>query len=361
MINHASGFPGALRIGPLRVLAIGSVETRGLAFERAENGDATITVERLALQRVLGHTASSSLNAASAVLTNVVAALAAPAHGPAALAALTAQQIQVRGLKAAIRNVRRTHARRNGLVLDALGGLQGLVRAYITDALWLLDAEIVIPVTNGVIDFKRVDVEHLGPNSTLRAGPEGVYVTAPHGARIDLVAFDEHGLPSTSRDPSRARPQPVHGVMDLRAIIEAIVRAPADQPFARIADPKLEGSIRRTRLSGELQMGDGALGSAAGHLVMTGRAEGRNRMDLASTALGERIVIAMPQLAAASASLALAGQSLTVAQLSASLEARVVAGANASDARILELSINEAMLRDVKLASIDPGVQSGAA
>src|SRR5262249_3021293 len=149
------------------------------------------------------------------------------------------------------------------LELEALAGLEGIVRAYVTDALWIIDAEIVVPIAAGTIDFNRVVVEHVGPNSTLNVGPASIFLSATVRRRIDLFSFGAGGVPGASFDSatrSRLR-RGDHGQLALAPFLQALLGAPRDAPLARLADPDLERALRETRVTGEVKLGDGALGT----------------------------------------------------------------------------------------------------
>jgi len=104
---------------------------------------------------------------------------------------------------------------------------------------------------------------------------------------------------------------------------------------------------RRTRVAGELHLGDGTLAHGAQRVELAGRAGGTNRVTLDSTSLAERIVICVPQLLASAATLTAAGRDLRASSLSAAVEAHVLGAAARADGPGVLLSVARAALRDV--------------
>ena len=130
--------------------------------------------------------------------------------------------------------------------------------------------------------------------------------------------------------------------------------AQRDAPLVRLADPKLERPLRGARVAGELRLGDGALGTTACNVILTGRAAGRNRVEVASAALGERVVLRAPALAASAATLAIGHGVVSTGALDAALDVNAIAKADerphGTAPLALAVAIREATLRDVKYA-----------
>ena len=87
-----------------------------------------------------------------------------------------------RARRAAIAEFRRLRPR----VAVSVGGYASMPAVF---AAWKLDVDITMPVLAGRIDFDRVVVEHVGPNSCMGVAREGIYVEAPHRDRTELVGF----------------------------------------------------------------------------------------------------------------------------------------------------------------------------
>jgi len=270
---------------------------------------------------------------------------------------VAADEVRVEGMNAFIHEAPiAAIGQSDGMRLEALAGLDGLVRAFVTDALWIIDAEIVVPIAQGVIDFNRVVVEHIGPNSSMSVGPCSIHVDAPHRARIDLFTFGKGGVPGASPEapgpsPSRSRDR---GRLELAPFLQALLGAPRDEPFARLADADLERAVRGTRVAGELRLGDGALGTATHHVVLTRCSEGKNQIEVASAALGERLVVRTPALAASAATLAIGRRMLNTGALNAAVDVHLIAKdderGSGTSARALAIAVRDATLHDVRLA-----------
>jgi hypothetical protein len=67
--------------------------------------------------------------------------------------------------------------------------------------------------------------------------------------------------------------------------------------------------LGRTKLTGELQLADGVMGSEHDHLVLDGRADGRNGIALDAAVLGQRLVLHWPELSASHAQFGALGRS----------------------------------------------------
>ncbi len=361
----SSAAPGStgrttLRFGPMRV-EFSTLQVSGLVLEAVGDGVATVSVERLAVAQVQARGASTSIDVADAVLTGIVARLSSAAgDAPAELVDLAVREIRMEGVEGMLAMPRRRAASSAGLRLEALDGLDGLLRAFVTDALWFVDAAIKVPVVNGRIDFNDVDVDHVGPDSTLGFDARGVHAAAPSGRRIDLLVFNGLNAPAAfGRAGGSGSGAGDRGELQLRPLVEAMLQAPPNAPVARLADAGLQGAIQRTSLAGELRMGDGALGSADQHVVLAGREQGKNRLELSSPALGQRVIVRIADLAASSAAFALAGERLTTGALAAVVEVHAIGIDGEGDTRDagarLALSIGRSSVQQLKLARADEG------
>lgn len=199
---------------------------------------------------------------------------------------------------------------------EALRGLHGMLQTFVTDAAWFLDATISMPVRSGRIEFDRVRVEHLGPDSAMGVSGGGLYVDAPRLARRYMMVFTgalPAGVAVEQREGRRIRSR---GALDLAAIAGMLGIA---RPEVRWANAEAEAAMARSRLSGELQLGDGWLGSDALRLRLAGHALGANRLGVSAPALGGEITLRLPQLVAEEARLSLGGLSGGCGRMDATL------------------------------------------
>lgn len=221
-----------------------------------------------------------------------------------------------------------------------------------------------MPIADGAIDFDRVVVEHFGPNSAMGVGRDGVYVDAPNGARTPLFRFSAPefaGVEHETRSGFGARVSD-RGRLDLRAFAEAWLAAGTDQPLGQPASREVERMLDRTKLSGELRLGDGVLGSQRQHLLLSGHAEGKNRLSVSAAVLGHRLVLRLPALCASGAVFELLGQRGSAGPVSATLEAHATglsgpAGQPAArtDAGV-SVSVHHLTLRQVVLGEVAKGL-----
>jgi len=340
------------------VAEIGALETSGLAIRALPDGTMVATAQRVSVRELRARTRLGAVDIARVVFTGVIAHLSASVAGSRELIDLSADEIRIEALNGIVNDVPSPSAALSLAVLvDAIGDLDGIVRAFITDALWIIDAEIVVPVARGRIDFNRVIVEHIGPNSTMSIDPGGIHVRAPHRARVDLFAFENRDVPGVSSSAasgvrSRARDR---GRLDLAPFIRAVFAAPRDRPLLRLADSRLNKPLQRTRVSGELRMGDGSLGTPTHCIALTGRAQGKNNIELSSAAVGRRLIVRMPQLAATSAVFAISDKTLTTGAVSAALDVHLIGideeRSNDGGSAAIAVAVHEATVQRVKLAA----------
>ncbi len=185
--------------------------------------------------------------------------------------------------------------------LSALAGLEGMLRVFVTDAAWIVDADITLPVQHGRLDFNRVVIEHVGPNSAMGIGRGGVYVDAPNLGRRYLYLFTAAELPGLEVQGEGRGRAADRGRLEIEPFLQGLFRKPA-QALGRPADLRLFATLlARTRLAGELQCGDGVLAAAGARIVLSGKATGRNRMGLSAPVLGRELLLRLPELQAAEA------------------------------------------------------------
>jgi hypothetical protein len=221
----------------------------------------------------------------------------------------------------------------------------------VKDALWFADADVAVPIRQGAIDFNAIVIENVGPNSLMGVSPAGIHVTGPAGqVRVPLVAFPSPP-PGVSFGTAGGFPfsRGDRGRIDLLPFLHALLESPPGQPLARPADPNLSGALARTRVKGEVQVGDGTLARGGQRIELVGRAAGKNRCTLDSPSMAQRLVIRVPQFAATAASLALPGRELRVAALDAIVEAHVLGHDSPPGSPGILLSIELAKLHDVAM------------
>jgi hypothetical protein len=210
--------------------------------------------------------------------------------------------------------------------LDALAGLQGLVHAFVSDAVWVVDAEVQLHLRDGRIDFNGVSVEHIGPDSSMGISRGGVYVDTPQLGREYLYLFTAGDIPGARFEtvsPGRGRRITDRGQLDLRAFVAGLLTQQAPAWPGKLADRHMGATLDRTRLTAELQLGDGALGAERQHLVLEGQADGKNRVIVSAAVLSHKLVVRLPDLAASAAQFDLPGLTGSSGAVSADVSMRV--------------------------------------
>ncbi|HEV7915535.1 MAG TPA: hypothetical protein VGP22_17350 [Albitalea sp.] len=348
-----AGPHAGIRAGSATVSTPDDLELSGITLQRGPDGTLRVGIDRLRLRLLRVQAGDIALSIAQATLSGVAAELVAGERS-SQLLGLRVDEVHLQGVHLAASAAATTvRPRLTGpWRLDALRGLQGVLHAFVTDAAWVLDAEIDTPIVDGRIDFNRVVVEHLGPNSTMGISRNGIHVDSPNMGRTDLFVFTMPQVPGVTVE-QRGRQR---GSLDLAAFVQAVLEAPPDQPVGRVAGHQIAGSLDRTRLDGELQLGDGALGTQRQHLMLDGRARGHNRIVLSAAVLGDRLVIRMPSLSASEAVFEFAGQAGRSGAVSAVLELQA-AGLQRSPGEApasLTLGLDEIIVRQVVLGVAQP-------
>jgi len=241
--------------------------------------------------------------------------------------------------------------------LPALQDAAGSLRAFVTDAAWMVDADITLPVQHGRLAFDQVTVSHVGPDSSMGLSRGGLYVDAPHLGRRYLYVFTAAQVPGAAfeqRAEQGARIE-YRGAIDLHAFAAAML-AGAWRGLGRPADPSSAQLLDRTRLSGELQLGDGLVASPLGRLVLSGKTVGHNRVAVASSAAGRELQLRLPALQADEMALETAQGRLTTGALRAQLELsltppRAGNGEWRFELRVAEASAQRVMLTPARSAS----------
>lgn len=204
--------------------------------------------------------------------------------------------------------------------LDPLGQAQGTVRAQITDAHLLFDADVMVPIRHGEIDFNDATVEHVGPDSRMGISRLGLYVDAPNG-RSYLYQFASAPLAGVEFEHRGALLSPwvsERGKLQLQAFAESTLRQGRES-----LDPGLTEQARllmgRTALSGEVQLGDGVLAMPAAQVHLEGRASGANVIALHAKSVGRGLTAEMASLAARDGSATWQGAQLGFDTMAATL------------------------------------------
>lgn len=181
--------------------------------------------------------------------------------------------------------------------LAPLAGAEGAIRAEIVDAHLVFDADVTVPVRQGVIEFRDATVEHVGPDSRMGASRLGIHVDAPNG-RSYLYQFSSSPVPGVEYESRGGMLGPWatdRGRLHLQPFMEWLLRQPASEQMLGVSEQARQ-LFDRTKVSGELRLGDGRLAAPGVQADLTGRAEGRNALRLHSEAVGRGLTLEMASL-----------------------------------------------------------------
>lgn len=314
-----------------------SMQATGIAWRPAADGSWHATLDRVELANVRMPTPFGMADVLKATLTGVevdARLRPGPAGGAFELRRLAAERAELDDVELTV--VLDPSALPALDRLEPIGGMQGLLRVYIRDATWVIDAEITMPIAAGRIDFNRVVVEHVGPNSAMGLAPGGVYVEAPSLDRTELIRLAASPVPGARYETRGAFGHVSdRGSLDLQGFVQALLASPAGQPLARLGGRDVEAMLDRTKLNGELQLGDGALGTPTAFLVLADRALSHNRLSLSGAVAGQRVIGRLPDLAASRATFELLGRQGTTGPVTASIEFHVTGLSGAAPSMML--------------------------
>ena len=231
--------------------------------------------------------------------------------------------------------------------LEPLAGANGEVRSKIIDAHLMFDADVMVPVRDGAIDFGTATVEHVGPDSRLGASRLGLYVDAPNG-RSYLCQFPSAPVAGVEYERRDALPGPWEsdrGKLKLQDFVQGLLaqsHAGTGMGFTEQARLLLE----RTSLAGELRLGDGHVAGPGLQADLAGRAQGSNVVRLQSPAVGRGLTAEIATLAVRQAMLNAQGIRLACADLTGSLTLRALV--DAGQVRI-ELGLENVRMTGLRL------------
>lgn len=301
---------------------VGEVRTVGVSSEPRSDGGLRLRIERIELRDVRMTGPHGSVSAVSATLTDVRVASESRAPARSLLAALTdvsVGELKVEGAKLELPTAPapRAGAGRAAWRLDALRSLDGVLHVDVTDAAWIFDAKVTMPIAAGRVDFDRATVEHVGPDSSLGLSPKGLHVDTPTG-RTYLYLLTAAQVPGAHFEQPRGLLSPFggdRGSIDLQPFIEGLLSGLAIGAPAADMLP----TLMRTGLQADIGLGDGAIAAGPDRVVLAGREHGKNRLELSSTAGSRRIAIGVPAFAAGETHLERFGFSMSTGRVIAAL------------------------------------------
>jgi hypothetical protein len=181
--------------------------------------------------------------------------------------------------------------------LGPLAAADGTIRAEIVDAHLLFDADVMVPIRGGRIEFKDATVEHVGPDSRMGVSRLGLYVDAPNG-RSYLYQFSQPPVAGVAYEQRGALLGPWvtdRGSLQLQPFGEWLLRQPLGGQGHGVTE-QARLLFDRIAVSGDVQLGDGKFAAPAAQADLVGRADARNVVRLHSQAVGRGFTVEMAAL-----------------------------------------------------------------
>jgi hypothetical protein len=326
--------PAASFIDALLGLALGStgpdaanrLSLQGLALRPADGGALEIGIARIEAASLRLASGPLALDVGHLAVNELVALVRIEAGRPR-VASAQAASVELSGLKVQGPLVLPRHAGGDAAhpwSLGPLAGANGTLRAEIVDAHLLFDADVTVPIREGQVDFKDAAVEHVGPDSRMGASRLGFYVDAPNG-RSYLYQFTSTPVAGVEYERRGSLPGPWNsdrGKLQLQAFGEWLLRQPWSEGITGITEQARQ-LFDRTRLDGELRLGDGRFAAPGVQAEVVGRAEGRNVVRVHSEAVGQGLHVDVDSLLARSAVLGLRGTQVRCDEVEGALKLRL--------------------------------------
>lgn len=181
--------------------------------------------------------------------------------------------------------------------LAPLATADGTLRARIVDAHLMFDADVMVPIRQGQVDFNDATVEHVGPDSRLGVSTTGLYLDAANG-RSDLYRFPTTPVAGVEVEQRAALLAPWvsdRGKLRLQEFLQGLLQQGAGPAGTGLTGPSRQ-MLDRASVSGDMQLGDGTLAVPGLRAELVGRAEGRNAVRIRSDAVGRGLAIELLSL-----------------------------------------------------------------
>jgi hypothetical protein len=249
--------------------------------------------------------------------------------------------------------------------LAALGALDGDLALYFTDAKAYIDADVNCPIRSGVVDFNKVDLEHLGPNSAMGIDPKGIYVDGLSAAILRTHIYERNNIagakfeeweisePTGMDDPGSARVTD-RGSLNLQLFLEQMLNDPLASSGG---SPKQLEDLNRMSLKGKLSLGDDVLGKGKNGVTLSGGSAGKNAITINAVSLGSNLTIKMPEFQASKGKFEALGKAGETGLITAKLKLEIAGLGSAPNARghltfTVTLTLEEGHVSDVKWGDV---------
>jgi hypothetical protein len=352
LVLSDAGSAGGVRIAAHDGTLANGVEVSGLALGAAgPDGALRLDAQRAAVRNLRMQAGSVAADVDEAVLSGLALWVKPPASAQSfEVLGLSVEQVQLRGVTVSSAGQVAVARTASTWRLDAIDELEGTLNAQITDAAWVFDAEVTVPIKQGCIDFNAVTVEHVGPDSSMGISHMGIYVDAPNG-RTYLFLFSATHIPGATFERRgrlfQARVAD-RGNLQLQPFAECLAQGAA--PLGQ-APHQVEATLDRTQLAGKLRLGDGVVGTARDHLTLSGQAVGKNWVELSAAVFSHEVALTIAELSASEAGFELFGKSGRTGAISANVTLRATGLGRRGNGKppALGLAIGEMTVRGVRL------------
>jgi hypothetical protein len=209
-------------------------------------------------------------------------------------------------------------------LLAPLGAAEGTLRARITDAQLIFDADVTIPIRAGRIHFNDATVEHVGPDSRMGVSRMGFYVDAPNG-RSYLYQFASVPVAGVEFERRGAFIGPWvsdRGNVQLQPFAEGLL-AQGPRGAGQGITQQARLLLDRTAVSGEVRLGVGRLAAFGLQADVAGDESGGTTVQVRSDAVGRGITAGIASLVLRGLAGTLHGLALTCDEVAGSAGVRL--------------------------------------
>lgn len=251
-------------------------------------------------------------------------------------------------------------------VLEALRGLSGTLNLHSPNAK-VGEVDIPVPIRSGVIDFDNV----AGDDGYFLPGDIWLFVSersiwARHYRQVEALYESDDPIPGvTPADIEWIEPQGpddygteiirTRGQLDLKVMLEGMLNKPAKAGPAEPA--KSLDKLNPLTLRGDLNLGDGIVGTGANNVALMGNGAGKNAINISGFTLGRNLVVSMPQFQASKANFELMGKAGETGPIEMDVTLSVAGLGNAAGADghfkfTVTLEIAKGVVKDVRFGDM---------
>src|SRR6185312_15949041 len=212
--------------------------------------------------------------------------------------------------------------------LDVLSTMAGDLRLYFTDAKFYADADVKVPISGGEIDFNKVNLEHIGPNSAMGVDRQGIYVDGVSTVLFRKHLYERNNIKDARMEVWEYTPPMGHddmgswdvtdrGALNLKGFVEQMLN---DPKAASGEPPKQLEELNRMRLTGKASLGDDSLGTSKNRVTLSGKGVNKNQIVIRANNLGSNLTIELPDFQASKAIFEAGGKAGETGEITAKIK-----------------------------------------